>query len=311
MKEEKIIIDGKFPIGATITHVDDNKKLPAVVIIMGTGKTDRDGNVKNFKTNLYSNLASDFAEMGFVSLRYDKRGTFQTGGDYNTAGLYDLTDDALSVIRYAKTLPYVDENKIIVCGHSEGGMIATLISDKEDTAGLMILGAAGCNLQDALHYQNRVASRELCSKKGLLGFLYRKVATEEKNIKRVDDLFNKCALSNKDKIFFNGATIQAKWMREHFALKTDTLNNLLHCYQKPILAITGTADLSADYTLLETFKDDAHITTFAPENVNHLLREIDDNNSILTAKKQYLRLSKNPVQKETANMMKDWLGKFL
>ena len=131
IKEERITISGTVSIGATITCTNKNTLSPAIVIIMGTGKTDRDGNEKGFRTDIYKKFAEFFAEIGFVCVRYDKRGTFQSTGNFNTAGLHDLTDDTISVICHVKSLPYVDETKVLVCGHSEGVMIATLLSAKE------------------------------------------------------------------------------------------------------------------------------------------------------------------------------------
>lgn len=307
MREEKVFINGKVALGTTITHVDDNTKSPAIVIIMGTGTLDRDGNGIGIKTNMYKNLAEEFAKLGFVSLRYDKRGTHKSGGKNLSTGLFDLVDDAVSVIKYAKTLSYIDENKVIVCGHSEGGIIAALLSDREETAGLMILGAAGCNLKDALYYQNRLVSKELSEMKGILGFLLRNQASEEKNIAKVDKLFDKCSSSDKDVIFFGGAKIQAKWIREHNSFSSDKMIEMLKAYKKPVLAITGTADLSADYRCLEALENDSNIETYAPEKVNHILREIDNDNSMLKVKKQYMRLSKNPIHKETLGVISNWL----
>ena len=180
LQEEHITISGEVSIGVTVTYTDKNTASPAIVIIMGTGKTDRDGNEKGFRTDLYKNFAEFFTGLGFVCVRYDKRGTFQSTGDFNTAGLHDRTDDTISVIRYVKTLPYVDETKVLACGHSEGAMIATLLSEKEDTAGLLLFG---------------------------------------------------------------GAMLNAKWVREHAFYSSEDYIMLLKKYGKPILAITGTADI--------------------------------------------------------------------
>ena len=66
IKEEKVIISNDINIGATIAYKDKNKKRPLVLLIMGTGTTDRDGNSFGFKTNLYKNLSDMFVEMGYV-----------------------------------------------------------------------------------------------------------------------------------------------------------------------------------------------------------------------------------------------------
>lgn len=310
IKEERVTISGAESIGATVTYTDKNTESPAIVIIMGTGKTDRDGNEKGFRTDLYKQLAALFAEQGFVCIRCDKRGTFQSTGNYNTAGLHDLTDDAISVIRYAKSLPYVDETKVLVCGHSEGAMIATLLSEKEDTAGLLMLGGAATSMKDGLLYQNALAADEFKHKKGLLGVLLRKQASEEKTAAKVDAMFEKCVAAEKDSVFFGGTMLNAKWVREHASYTTDDYVRMLKKYGKPILAITGTADLSMDYRKLSALEDIPSAEIFTPDKVNHILREIDDDNSIMTAKKQYERLASQPMHKGTEEKIKEWLNRF-
>ena len=310
LKEEHITISGTVSIGATVTYTDKNTLSPAIVIIMGTGKTDRDGNEKGFRTNLYKQFAEFFAALGFVCVRYDKRGTFQSTGNFNTAGLHDLTDDTISVIRYAKSLPYVDETKVLVCGHSEGAMIATLLSAKEDTAGLLLWGGAAICMKDALLYQNYLAAEEFAKKKGLLGMLLRSQTSQEKTDAKVEAMFQKCVSAEKDRVFFGGAMLNAKWIKEHASYCSDDYVALLKQYGKPILSITGTADISTDYRRLSALREIPNAECFTPQNVNHILREIDDDNSIMNVKKQNGRLAAQPIHSATERCIKDWLKQF-
>lgn len=245
-----------------------------------------------------------------MSVRYDKRGTYQTEGKYSTSGLCDLIDDAVSVIRYTKSLHYVDENKLIVCGHSEGAMIATLLSVKEETAGLLLLGGAATCMKDALHYQNFLAAEEFAKKKGLLGMLLISQASQEKTDAKVDAMFRKCVSAKKDRVFFGGAMLNAKWIKEHASYCSDDYVALLKQYGKPILSITGTADISTDYRRLSALHEIPDAKSFTPQNVNHILREIDDDNSIMTVKKQYVRLASQPIHSATEQCIKDWLQQF-
>lgn len=310
IKEERIMITGAVSIGATVTYTDKSRVSPAVVLIMGTGKTDRDGNQKGFCTDFYKQLAELFADKGFVCFRYDKRGTYETGGDYNTAGLYDLTGDAIAVVRYAKSLPFVDGERIIVCGHSEGAMIATLLSGREKTAGLILFGGAAMSLKDALLYQNRLLAEEAKKKTGLPGVILRRQASEEKTNAKVEALFRKCAATDKARIFFGGAMMNAKWLREHGTYTSKDFVDLLKEFAKPVLAVTGTADQQVDYRNLSLLWNMKHIQTYAPQDVNHILRQIDDDNSMLTVRKQYKRLTKQPIHLETVRMMENWLRQF-
>ena len=306
-REKKITIQGEYPIGATIIYEDESKRAPAVVIIMGTGKLDRDGNGFGLHSNIYKELAHTFAACGYVSARYDKRGTHGSGGSFNSAGLSDLTNDAVSVIRHLKALPYVDENRILVCGHSEGTMIATLVTQKEDTAGLILLGGAGMCMKDALYYQNRLMGDELPFMKGLTGAIMRKSFDLNKQLALVDDMFRKSKETTKEKVYIKGAGMPAKWLREHGSYTSEDFANILKQYKKPVLAITGKADFQADYRRLDALRAESHIRCFAPEGLTHILRVNDGDNSILNVKKTYRRLIKEPIDAELIKTIKDWL----
>ena len=308
--EERIKIDGKVSLGATVAYCDKETKSPAIVIIMGTGTLDRDGNGSGMTLNFYKDLAVSFSEWGFVSLRYDKRGTHESSGDFKTAGLSDLVDDAISVVQYAKSLPYVDENRIIVCGHSEGTMIATLLSEKEDVAGLILLGGAGTSLKDALRYQYREVEELSKRKKGFMGFILRKTATYEKNTAKMETMFKKAEMSGDAKMRYQGVSMSAKWLNEHGSYTSEDYVAKIESFGKPVLAITGTADLNADYRNLEPLRGKPEVECYVPENVNHIFREVNDDNDLTKLKKQYARLCKLPLHQGTLDTMQTWLGRF-
>ena len=308
IKEEKLVIRGSIDIGATISYLDKESKKPLVVLLMGTGTTDRDGNTKKFKTDFYKNLSDMFVSIGCVTIRYDKRGTHESTGNYKTAGLSDLVDDAVSVINYGKNLEYVDSNRVIVCGHSEGAMIATLLTKKVEVNGLLLLGGAGTSMKSALIYQNLLVLKQYEDKKGFIAWYLKKVLTREKIKKQFNDLFKKAEKSKKERYFFNGALFNTKYMREHGSLTDEYFINILNNYSGKVLAITGTADLSADYHSLE--KLNSNIKAFAPQDVNHILRQIDGNNDIMKVKQQYKRLSKEDIDKQTKEIIISWINSF-
>ena len=308
--EERVKIEGEVMLGATVTHGDDGEKHPAIVILMGTGKLDRDGNGGGMKMDVYRNMAKTFSDWGYVTVRYDKRGTHESTGDFNKTGLLDLVEDAATVIRYIKSQPYVDPSKVFICGHSEGAIIATIVSQKEDTAGLILLGGAGTSLKDALYYQNNLVADQAKDMTGLKGMLIRKAAPREKNLEKVDKMFSKAEASDKDTMLFQGVPMPAKWLREHDSYSSEVLIDIIKGYGKPILAITGTADLSMDYRRLDLIKDIPQVECYSPEKVNHILREIDDGNLITDVKKQYARLARQPMHAETEQKMHDWLARY-
>lgn len=304
--EEKVTIQGENKIGATISRPDD-KKHPLVLLIMGTGKLDRDGNKKGFESNIYKNLSDMFVNMGYVCIRYDKRGTHESTGNFNATGLSDLVNDSASVIEYAKNLPYVDKERIIACGHSEGAMIATLLTKQEKLESVILLGGACICLRSAMEYQNFRVLDEFANKRGIVAWYINKLLNKEKIKKQLTALYQKAKNAKKDTFFFRGAFLPAKWLKEHGELSDEDYIKMLEDYNGKVLAITGKGDLQADYTCLEKLKEFENVITYAPDNVNHLLREIDDNNSILTVQKQYKRLIKKPIHEGIKIQIEEFL----
>ena len=274
---------------------------------MGTGKLDRDGNQKGFKTDLYKNMSDMFVNMGYTCVRYDKRGTHQSTGSFKKAVLSDLVKYSACVIEYAKTLPCVDETRIIACGHSEGAMVATLLTKQQKLESIILLGGACMCLKSAMEYQNFNMIDELSNKKGFLGWYLRKMISKEKVKKQLADLYKKAESAKKDTFFFRGAFLHAKWLKEHGTLTDDDYINMIEEYNGRVLAITGKADLQANYTCLEKINEFENVTTYVPERVNHMLKEIDDNNSYLTVQKQYKRLACNPMHEGTQAQIKNFL----
>ncbi|WPO87528.1 LPXTG cell wall anchor domain-containing protein [Herbiconiux sp. KACC 21604] len=143
--------------------VDTSMPVPAVVIAVGTGDVDRDGNAPSVATEAYSWLADIMSAHGVASLRYDKLGTGATGlGPYSddpqqmlALGYNELRvqpiRDALS---FVAGQPGVDQGHILLFGHSEGGadslIVATDPGSAPPLAGLMLIEPAYTHILDIL-----------------------------------------------------------------------------------------------------------------------------------------------------------------
>ena len=306
-KEERVIINGDINIGATIAYKDKSEKQPLVLLIMGTGSLDRDGNGFGFKSNLYKDMSDMFVDMGCVCIRYDKRGTHESSGDGKTSGLYDLVDDAAQVIHYAKKLDYIDPVRVVVCGHSEGAMIATLLTKSEELKGIILLGGACMSLKDASLYQNYLVLEEVKDMKGPLGWYLRKVLKKDKIDKQVFDFFDKAEKTDKPSYFYRGAILSTKYMREHLSLTKEEYVKLLKEYKGRVLALTGKSDVQADYRRLDDILGEDGITVVTPDNVNHLMRDIDGEASILNVNKDYKKVLKKEISPSVKSNIKDWM----
>ena len=124
----------KGKIFGTLTIPVKQGGMPVVLIIAGSGPTDRDGNNPVMKNNSLKILASELSKNGIASLRYDKRGIAASKAAVTNEielRFEDYVSDAMGWIQLLKK----DErfSEVIVIGHSEGsliGMVAGTSADK-------------------------------------------------------------------------------------------------------------------------------------------------------------------------------------
>lgn len=128
---------------------------PVVLIIAGSGPTDRNGNGPIVQTDTYRKLAEAFAGAGISSLRYDKRGIGESRAlvtREEDVVFSDFVSDAVSAIRSLSAQP--DVSSVVVVGHSEGALIGLLASSmKAEVAGLVLLTATGRSMRAILRDQ--------------------------------------------------------------------------------------------------------------------------------------------------------------
>jgi uncharacterized protein len=116
------------------------KRWPGIVLVGGSGPTDRDETV--FGIPVFGQLAGLLADAGYVVLRYDKRGVGQSGGRPESATLADYTEDLRAVIKTFSQRKDVDNKKIAVVGHSEGGAVGMLAAAKDNKIAALALVAS-------------------------------------------------------------------------------------------------------------------------------------------------------------------------
>jgi fermentation-respiration switch protein FrsA (DUF1100 family) len=132
-----------FNLAGTVTtppQVAGRLRHPAIVLVAGAGRVDRDANVGGIP--IFAQLAGALAERGFVVLRYDKRAVGQSGGRDERAALQDYADDLIAAVKWIRKRKDVDTSRISVAGHSEGGAVAMIAAAKEDDIKSLVLIAA-------------------------------------------------------------------------------------------------------------------------------------------------------------------------
>ena len=104
-------------------------RLPAVVLVGGSGPTDRDSLA--FGIPILGQVAGAIADAGYIVVRYDKRGIGQSGGRAESASLADYAEDVRAVVKLLSDRKDVDPKRIAVIGHSEGGTVALMAAGKD------------------------------------------------------------------------------------------------------------------------------------------------------------------------------------
>lgn len=154
--ERELTIDtptGKV-YGTLMTPEQDTKRV-VVLLICGSGATDRDGNNPQMKGNSIRYLAEDLCAKGVASLRYDKRGiarSVESAMPEQDIHISTYVEDAKGWIEALSK----DYDRVVVVGHSEGAKIGTMASaGNSRVAGLVLLAGAGRPTDEILKTQIR------------------------------------------------------------------------------------------------------------------------------------------------------------
>jgi pimeloyl-ACP methyl ester carboxylesterase len=152
--EQGRIAANGFTLAATISKPGNpgNKLWPAVVLVSGSSVTDRDEIVAGIP--IFGQLANALADAGFLVVRYDRRGSGQSGGRTEAAALADYVEDLRAVVKFATDRKDVDRKRVAVVAYGEGGAVAMLAASREGRIGALVLaGAMGVSGAELNLYQ--------------------------------------------------------------------------------------------------------------------------------------------------------------
>lgn len=254
--EDSIASKGLMLKGTMTLPAHLHQKVPLVIIIAGSGPTDRDCNsAMGFKSDAFKKLANYLVNNQIASFRYDKRGVgASVSKDFKESDFIfsDYVDDAKAIVaKYANDPRF---SQIIIAGHSEGSLIGMLaatekckyisISGPSDNAGVIM-------------------------KKQLKGQLGPK---EKYAYKLLDSLMKGHSVTNTDKdldVLFRSSVIP--YMKSWFSYTPSKIIKKVTC---PILIINGTTDLQVGQdqaTALKKANPKAQLAII--NKMNHVLVE--------------------------------------
>ncbi|MFV5686124.1 alpha/beta hydrolase [Flavobacterium sp. GB2R13] len=248
--------------GSLYSPLKQNKKTNLVILIAGSGPTDRDGNQKGLINNASKYLSEELVKNDIVVFSYDKRIIAQMlSGTVNevTLSFDDFVNDAKDVFTYFKNQKKY--NKIIIAGHSEGSLIGILAANNNSDAFISLAGA-GRTIDAVLVEQIEKQAP----------FLKEEVQKDLEILKSGKTF----ELKNQMLASLFRASVQPymiSWIKYN---PQDEIKKL----KIPVLLINGTKDLQVNITdaeLLKKAKPDAEL--FIIDNMNHIFKEIMGDNT--------------------------------
>jgi len=279
-EEKTVNADGKSPsnfkvttkngdtLYGTLTMPKSNSKPNVVLIIAGSGPTDRNCNQKGMNTDAFKMLADSLQNAGIASIRYDKRGS---GESVSAAGLgqnlnfNDYVNDAILFVKKLKA-----ENKfgkIFVAGHSEGSLIAMLLANREKIDGYISIAGAGENIANVISRQIKASAPKSSSLADSIIAELKKGKTVKVNDENLVSIFNSST-----------QPYLISWMAYEPQEEIKKLNI-------PVLILQGSTDLQvlvADAENLRKAKPTAKY--YIIEGMNHVLKNssADRNENLAT-----------------------------
>ena len=266
VKQESVSIgENPWKLPGTLLIPESNRPVPAVVLVQGSGSTNRDEHI--YAVRPFRDIANALSAKGIAVLRYDKR-TYTYKEKFSSA-LYlrtltveeEVIQDAISAGRLLAADARIDPDRIYILGHSLGAMLAPrIVSESGDLFHGMIL-ASGTNLSflDVLLRQAQDTD----------------TITEKQRAQLIADgeaIYGITTAEEAQQIKFNGLYAYYYWEMLQHPTAAEFLTEL----QKPTLIINGSRDIQVleweGHDVWEQALDmDAPWLTTYWTDVNHML----------------------------------------
>lgn len=236
-----------------------------MLIIPGSGATDRDGNSPmGVAAAPYRLLAEELAEQGIATVRIDKRGMFGSAaaGNANAVRIRDYVADTRSWIGTIRAQS--GERCIWLLGHSEGVLVAlaTAAESAEGVCGLVLVSGAGRRLSEVVREQLRAAPQFAPHLDAALAAVDRLERGERVDVTGMSPML----------LQLFAAPVQ-DYLIDNFAHDPAALAGRV---QVPMLIVQGLSDLQvteADARRLATANPRARLVLLP--GVNHVLKRVD------------------------------------
>jgi dienelactone hydrolase len=159
-----------YPLNGLLTvpaNASDGSKVPAVVLVHGSGSTAGNMDGKLYDNTVFRDIAEYLSSNGIAVIRYNKRtlvhGVQMTQELGGSATVYEETiEDAILAAEILKADPRIDENRIYILGYSLGGALAPRIhAEGGNFAGIISFAGTPRSIHEATFDQQMLYWEEM------------------------------------------------------------------------------------------------------------------------------------------------------
>ncbi|MDX1393304.1 MAG: alpha/beta fold hydrolase [Gemmatimonadota bacterium] len=136
-QQELAFDNGDVHLEGTLTLPEDGGPFPAVVMVTGSGAQNRDEELFGFRP--FRIIADHLTRRGVAVYRYDDRGVGNSTGNVGLSTTSDFADDVLAAIAMLSAHEEIDDGRIGIVGHSEGGVVAPLAASRSGSVAFVVL----------------------------------------------------------------------------------------------------------------------------------------------------------------------------
>jgi pimeloyl-ACP methyl ester carboxylesterase len=244
--EREVTVDSSgHRLSGTLCAPADAGRYPVVLMVHGSGPLDRDENMRGQQLNVFSAIAHHLAGHGLASLRYDKRGCGKSSGSYLEAGISDLVDDAAAWLDALAVHDTSAPGKLFVLGHSEGCIVAPMLSlRRPQLAGVILLCPFVEAGESLLLRQAAQLQREIAQLRGVAGWTTRRVSSIGGGpVASQTRLITRLKTSSAPTLRVGWRRVPAKALRELMSVDAPAMFRQVSC---PMLVIGGDKDMQCN-----------------------------------------------------------------
>jgi uncharacterized protein len=267
------------------------------LVLTGSGRLDRDSNGRRFRGQISPAIAEALAGCGVASLRYDKRGAGESGGDYFEAGLSDNYADACAAVDLLATR--ASGRPIYVVGHSEGAVHAAHLAADGKVAAAVLIACPARTGEEILGWQAAQILPTLpAATKAILKLLrIDPLASQRKALDRIRS-------TSADTVRIRGKKLNARWFREF--MDFDPVPILEHIHV-PVLVLIGEHDMQVPPEDADAIGKlvagpcEVHVVP----GVSHILRPDRESKG----PRRYRKALRDPVSPAVLDAIVEWIDK--